>query len=66
MRPLRLGWDRFVGDALPLFVFVVLGICLSIAMGLLSYHLLERPMGRWLKAITEKRRPITTAAPVEA
>ena len=49
LRPLRLIWEKAIGDTLPLGLFVATGLMLSIAAGILSYRWLELPMGRWLQ-----------------
>ena len=55
LRPLRLGWMRFIGDALPLSAFLFAGIALSIAAGLVCYYCIERPMDRWLRSRLDAR-----------
>ena len=57
LRPLRLIWSRIVGDALPLWTFLIAGLALSVTMGLVCYYCVEVPLGRLFR----RRRPIGTA-----
>ena len=50
LRPLRLVWEKTLGDTVPLGLFVAVGLVLSILAGLASYRWLELPMGRSLSA----------------
>ena len=57
LRPLRLGWTALIGDNLPLWLFLPLGVMLSIAGGMACYRILERPMGNWLASRSDNRLP---------
>lgn len=61
LRPMRLAWTAMIGDAVPLWLFLPAGIGVSITAGLLSYHALERPIGRWLTR--REKRGISGPAP---
>ncbi len=49
LRPLQIVWTSHIGSTLSLWVFVGLGILVSIIVGLLCYFLVELPITRLLK-----------------
>ncbi len=58
LRPLHIVWAKTVLGIVPLWVFIPLGIAIAVAASLALYWLFEKPVTRWLNALSRKRGTI--------
>jgi exopolysaccharide production protein ExoZ len=58
IRPFRAIWSKFVGDALPIWCFMIACFALAVLVGLLSYYLAERPLTNYFN----RRKPEKASA----
>ena len=49
LRPFEKWWQSVIGDHAPPWIFLVTATLIAVAVGLLTYRLLERPMTRYLQ-----------------
>jgi peptidoglycan/LPS O-acetylase OafA/YrhL len=64
LRPLRVVWQKFTADLLPLWSFLPIGIAISILGGLACYWLFEKPVTNWLSRRLRQRRAIVASDPL--
>jgi exopolysaccharide production protein ExoZ len=60
LRPLHIVWAKTVLHVVPLWTFIPVGIVMVVAASLALYWLYEKPVTRWLNALTRRRKPRRT------
>jgi peptidoglycan/LPS O-acetylase OafA/YrhL len=58
LRAFHIVWGKLALGIVPLWVFIPLGIVISVTAALILYRLFEKPVTRWLNGLGRERGPL--------